>query len=134
MNISNYADLLEAARQQPEPQRLLFVFTQPELPDGYTEAQKQDFHAGRGGVLTPQMCTDKALDELGDFSDLVEESRHTGQDWKIVFVACLAGRAGIMPSTEDAQEPLKNMVNSIQNGVIANFLAYDRDGALVQFS
>lgn len=134
MNISNYADLLNAAKQQPEPQRLLFVFTQLELPEGYTEAQTQRFQAGTGGVLTPKMCTDKALDELGDFSDLVEESRHTGQDWKIVFVACLAGRAGIMPSTEDAQKPLKNMVNSIQNGVISNYLAYDRDGDLIRIS
>jgi hypothetical protein len=94
MNISNYADLLTAARQQPEPQRLLFVFTQPELPEGYTAAQNKGFEDGTGGVLTPQMCTDKALDELGDFADLVEESRHMGQDWKIVFVACLAGHAG----------------------------------------
>jgi len=38
MNISNFPDLLNAARQQPEPQRLLFVFTQSELPEGYTEA------------------------------------------------------------------------------------------------
>lgn len=134
MNITNYADLLNAARQQPEPQRLLFVFTLPEMPEGYTEAQVQSFHAGTGGVLTPQMCTDKALDELGDFSDLVEESRHTGQDWKIVFVACLAGRGGVMPSSEDAQEPLKTMIHSIQNGAISNYLAYDRDGELVLFS
>jgi hypothetical protein len=134
MNISNYADLLEAAKQQPEPQRLLFVFTQPELPEGYTAAQNQGFQDGTGGVLTPQMCTDKALDELGNFSDLVEESRLMGQDWKIVFVACLAGRAGAMPSSEEAQAHLKTMVNSIQNGAISKFLAYDRDGNLVQFS
>jgi hypothetical protein len=134
MNISNYADLLQAAKQQPEPQRLLFVFTQSELPEGQTETQTQRFQAGTGGVLTPKMCTDKALDELGDFSDLVKESRQTGQDWKIVFVACLGGCAGVMPSTEDAQEHLKKMVNSIQNGAISNYLAYDRDGDLVRFS
>ncbi|MFZ3040699.1 MAG: ribonucleotide reductase subunit alpha [Thiobacillus sp.] len=134
MNISNYADLLTAARQQPEPQRLFFVFTQPELPEGYAAAQNKGFQDGTGGVLTPQMCTDKALDELGDFADLVEESRHMGQDWKIVFVACLAGHAGGMPSSEEAQAHLKTMVNSIQNGAISNYLAYDRDGDLVQFS
>lgn len=134
MNISSYTDLLNAARQQPEPQRLLFVFTQAELPEGYTEAQTQRFQAGKGGVLTPKMCTDKALDELGDFSDLVTESRQTGQDWKIVFVACLAGRAGVMPSTEDAQEPLKRMVHSIENGAVSNYLAYDSDGNQVRFS
>ncbi|MHB1214332.1 MAG: ribonucleotide reductase subunit alpha [Thiobacillus sp.] len=134
MNITSYADLLNAARQQPEPQRLLFVFTQPELPEGYTDAQTHDFQAGTGGVLTPQMCTDKALDELGDFSDLVAESRQMGPDWKIVFVACLGGRGGVMPSSEEAQEHLKTMVNSIQNGAISTYLAYDCDGELVRVS
>jgi len=134
MNISNYADLLKAARQQPEPQRLLFVFTKPELPDGYTEAQNRDFEAGTGGVLTPQMCVDKALDELGDFSDLVKESRQMGPDWKIVFVASLPGHAGVMPSTEEAQEPLKKMIHSIQNGAISKYLAFDQDGDLIQIS
>lgn len=134
MNISSYADLLEAARQQPEPQRLLFVFAQAELPQSYTEVQSQQFQAGTGGVLTPRMSTDKALDELGEFSALVEESRRTGQDWKIVFVAALAGRVGVAPSTEDAQAPLKTMVNAIQNGAIANYLAFDCEGELVRFS
>ncbi|MBU2640788.1 MAG: ribonucleotide reductase subunit alpha [Thiobacillus sp.] len=134
MNISNYADLLAAARQQPEPQRLLFVFTRPELPDGYTEAQNQSFQAGTGGVLTPQMCVDKALDELGDFSALVDESRQMGPDWKIVFVASLPGRAGVMPSTDEAQEPLKTMIHSIQNGAISKYLAFDQDGDLVRVS
>lgn len=134
MRITSYADLLKAARQQPEPQRLLFVFTRPELPERYTEAQKRDFDAGKGGVLSPQMCTDKPLDELGEFSALVEESQQLGQDWQIVFVACLAGRAGLMPSTEEAQEPLKTMIHSIQNGAISNYLAFDRSGDPVQFS
>ena len=57
-----------------------------------------------------------------------------GQDWKIVFIACLAGRAGAMPSTEEAQTHLTTMVNSIQNGVISKYLAYDQDGNLVRFS
>ncbi len=133
MNISSYEDLLNAAKLQPEPQRFLFVFTQPELPDGYAEEQVQRFHAGQGGVLTPKMCTDKAFDELGDFSDLVTESHQTGQNWKIVFVACLSGRDGVMPSSEEAQEPLKKMVESIQNGAISNYLAYDQEGNQVRF-
>lgn len=134
MNITCYEDLLKAAGQQPEPQRFLFVFTQPELPDGYAEEQKRRFHAGQGGVLTPKMCVDKALHELGSFSDLVTESRQTGLDWKVVFVACLPGRAGVMPSADDAQEPLKKMVDSIQNGAVSGYLAYDSDGNQLQFS
>ena len=31
--ISNYQDLILATREQPEPQRLLFVFCRSELPD-----------------------------------------------------------------------------------------------------
>ena len=33
MNIASFDDLLVAARQQPEPQRLLFVFAGVELPN-----------------------------------------------------------------------------------------------------
>ncbi|PWB51767.1 MAG: ribonucleotide reductase subunit alpha [Nitrosomonadales bacterium] len=134
MNISSYEDLLQAARQQTEPQRFLFVFTQPELPPGYAEEQVKRFHEGRGGVLTPKMVTDKALDELGSFADLVEESRQTGEDWKVVFVACLGGHGGVMPTSEESQEPLKKMVESIQNGAVSNYLAYDRDGNQLRFS
>ena len=134
MNISSFADLLNAARQQPEPQRLLFVFTQPELPPDHTAEEARQFQAGKGGALTPKMVTDKAADELHDFTDLMEESRKTGQDWKIVFVAGLGGHGGVMPSPEEAQEPLKTMISSIQNGAFSKYLAFDRNGELVQFS
>jgi len=77
MNITNHADQLKAARQQPE------------LPDGDTEAQKRDFQAGTEGV---------------------------------------------MPSTEEAQDPLKTMIHSIQNGAISKYPAFDQAGDLVQIS
>lgn len=134
MNITSFADLLNAARQQPEPQRLLFVFTQPELPPGHSAEETRRFQAGIGGTLTPKMVTDKAAHELHSFSDLVEESGRTGQDWTIVFVAGLGGHGSIMPSSEDAQEPLKRMIASIQNGRVESYLAFDRSGNLVRFS
>ena len=40
MDISSFDDLLHAARLQPEPQRLLFVFVGVELPDDATPAQR----------------------------------------------------------------------------------------------
>lgn len=134
MDISNFANLLQAARQQPTPQRLLFVFTQPELPSSHTLAEARRFKAGKGGVLMPKMVTDKATYELRDFSGLVEESRGTGQDWTIVFVAGLGGHGGVVPSSDDAQEPLKRMIASIQNGMVEGHLAFDRSGNLVRFS
>jgi len=40
---SCFDDFLEAARQQPNPQRLLFVFAAAELPDKSTPEQQQRF-------------------------------------------------------------------------------------------
>lgn len=132
MNIANYDDLLKAAHQQTDPQRMLFVFTQSELPEDHDPAQAERFHSGRGGALTPIMYVDKKLDELSNFSDLVKESRQMGQPWKIVFVAALAGRNGVMPSDKEAQEALDIMVKSVQQGLISKFLAYDQDGTLIK--
>ncbi|MAA94368.1 MAG: ribonucleotide reductase subunit alpha, partial [Rheinheimera sp.] len=43
MNIESYADLIRAAGIQDEPQRLLFVFAKAELPNGFTDSQKNNF-------------------------------------------------------------------------------------------
>ncbi len=128
INISNFEKLLEAASQQNEPQRVLFVFTRAELPEDADEAEIEGFKSGRGGALVPVMCVDKALDELSDFQALVKESENTGQQWDVVFAACQAGRGGMMPTTEEAAQPLAMMVESIQQGGIARFLAFDRNG------
>jgi hypothetical protein len=119
---------------QADPQRLLFVFTRPELPENSSEAEKKSFNAGQGGNLTPVICVDKILDDLSDFSGLVEESKNTGQDWHIVFVTALAGHLGVMPSSAEAEPVLTKMVTSIQQGLIENFLAFDRQGNVVQFT
>lgn len=121
------------ARQQAEPQRLLFVFTRPELPDGHSKLEAERFHAGQGGTLTPIMTVDKTLDELGDFSDMVTESQKMGEQWKIVFIAALSGRNGVLPSISETQTTLDMMVKSIQQGIVSKFLAYDTNGQTVSF-
>lgn len=131
-NIINYDALLSAAAQQAEPQRLLFVFTQPELPEGHDKIEAQRFHAGQGGALNPIMYVDKTLEELSSFSALVAESQQMGQSWEIVFVAALSGRNGVLPSSAEAQATLEMMAKSVQMGAVSNFLAYDRDGNPVQ--
>lgn len=133
MNIASYDALLRAAAAQDEPQRMLFVFTQAELPDEHNPAEAQRFQAGQGGALTPIMYVDKTLDELSDFPDLVEESRQMGQEWHIVFVGALSGKNGILPGATEAQAAMDMMVKSIQQGAVSNFLAYDRKGALLKF-
>lgn len=133
MNILNFDDLLSAARQQPDPQLLLFVFAKAELPEGATAAQEEQFAAGGGGTLTPVLCVDKRPEELTDFPALVQESEQTGQQWDVVFVSSLSGHAGIEPTTEQAEQPLQMMVQAIHSGKIASLLALSRQGETLSF-
>ena len=132
MNISSYEDLLKAANKQPEPQRMLFVFTQAELPGEHTKGQQEEFKARKGGALTPVICVDKLASARVSFASLTEESRYTGKDWDIVFVACMSGKSGDITESAEAEEPLKEMVKSIQVGSIGNYLAFNREGEMVR--
>jgi hypothetical protein len=124
MNILSFDDLLRAAREQPEPQRLLFVFANAVLPDDSTPEQCTRFQAGQGGALAPLMSVDKSPEELGTF----------GHDWAIVFVASLPGRAGRPPTSKEADQPLQRMIESIKAGSIGSYLPFDRRGEPVLLS
>lgn len=128
MTISTFDDLLRAACQQQEPQRLLFVFARAELPSDSTPEQRARFDAGQGGALTPVMSVDKIPEELATFDALVEDSRQFGQDWAIVFVASLSGRGGRAPTSTEADQSLQRMVESIKAGSIGAFLPFNRQG------
>ena len=134
MDISNFDDLLRAARTQPEPQRLLFVFARAVLPDDSTPEQRARFEAGEGGALAPLMAVDRTPDDLGTFAALVEESRQFGADWAVVFVASLPGRAGRPPTSKEADQPLQRMIESIKAGSIGSFIPFDRRGEPVQLA
>jgi hypothetical protein len=134
MNISSFDDLLRAAREQSEPQRLLFVFASAVLPDDSTSEQRERFEAGQGGALTPLMSVDKSPEELAAFSVLLEESRQFGNDWAIVFVASLSGRDGRAPTSKEADQSLQRMIESIKAGSIGSFMPFDRRGEPVLLS
>ncbi|MEO8418472.1 MAG: ribonucleotide reductase subunit alpha [Methylophilaceae bacterium] len=134
MNISSFDDLLCAAREQPEPQRMLFVFANAVLPDDSTPEQRARYESGQGGALTPLMSVDKVPEELSTFAALVEESHHFGQDWTIVFVASLSGREGKEPTSEEADLALQRMIESINTGVFGSFIPFNRDGQIILFN
>ena len=133
MAISSFQDLLQAARNQPQPQRLLFVFAGVELPEDSTLEQRQRFEAGEGGALAPLMCVDKALHELTDFDTLVQESRALDPNWQMVFVAALAGDFNRLPSSADAEQPLQRMVEAVRGGAHQGFIPFNRQGQPVLF-
>jgi hypothetical protein len=134
MNISSFDELLRAAREQSEPQRLLFVFAETVLPDDSTAEQRARFEAGQGGALTPLMSVDKTPEELSTFAALVDESRQFGHDWAIVFVASLSGRDGRAPTSEEADRSLQRMIESIKTGLFATFIPFDRQGQPMLFN
>lgn len=128
MNISSFDDLLQAARQQPEPQRLLFVFAGAELPEGSTPEQRARFESGEGGALVPQMSVDKDPAALTTFEALVEESSGFAGNWAVVFVAGLSGRSGRAPTSAEADRSLTRMIEDIKTGSFGSYLPFDRLG------
>ncbi|UAW99834.1 ribonucleotide reductase subunit alpha [Halopseudomonas nanhaiensis] len=134
MHIHSYSDLINAARAQPEPQRLLFVFARAELPDGATEDQRLLFEQGEGGALAPVLCVDKTPQEAANFQTLIDESARTGMSWDVAFVSTMNGRGGIAPNSDEAEKPLRLMTEQIQAGIVSQFIAIDRRGNLLQLA
>lgn len=132
MLLNEFSDLLQAAHQQPVPQRLLLVFTAAELPHDATDEEKAHFERGEGGALAPVLCVDKLPQEVESFAALRDEATLTGIGWDILFVATMSGRRGVAPNSDEAVQPLKEMVEAIKGGRIGRFLAVTRAGELVQ--
>lgn len=132
MDIATFDDLLSAARAQPQPQRLLFVFAGIELPDDATPAQRKAFEQGEGGALVPKMCVDKAPEELASFAALAEEAKQFGAAWGMVFAAAMSGPGGRAPTSADASQPLERMVESIKQGRLDGFIPFDVQGQAVR--
>ena len=133
MNISTFDDLLCAARAQSEPQRLLFVFANAELPDDSTPEQRARFARGQGGALAPLMSVDKTPDELDSFAALAAESRKFGAGWAVVFAASLAGRDGRAPTGKEVDTALQFMIESIKTGAFGSYIPFDPQGQPMLF-
>ena len=129
---SHFHQLLQTAADQPQPQRLLFVFASAELPDQPTPEQRRRFLAGEGGALAPLMCVDKAPGDLPDFDALAAESRRAGPPWQVVFAAGLAGADGRPPTAARIESALEKMVNAVLLGVVGQFAAYNPSGEPIQ--
>lgn len=131
--IASFDDLLREAREQVEPQRLLFVFAKAGVPEDATDGQRARFEAGQGGTLTPLMCVDKSPEDLDSFAALVTDARQFGEVWDIVFAAALSGRGTAAPTSSEAEQALQGMVESIKSGAIGRFIPFDAHGRPVRF-
>jgi hypothetical protein len=132
MDIIHFNDLLVAARQQTDAQRLLMVFASASLPAGATAEQRARFEAGESGELTPLMCVDKDPAALVDFAALQSEALSMGQDWALVFAAALSGQGGLAPTATQVDAALTRMVEAVKSGHLTGMIAFDRQGEAVQ--
>jgi hypothetical protein len=126
MDIASFDDLLRAARTQPRPQRLLFVFAAAVMPDAPTPAQRAAVEAGEGGALEPLMCVDKSPDDLAGWDALLAESRAAGPAWQVVIVAAMD--AADARATDAA---LERLVAAVREGRLAGLLPLDRQGRVL---
>lgn len=132
MHITTFEDLLQAARQQPEPQSLLLVFVGATLGDDATPEQRARFEAGEAGELAPLMCVDKSPQDLADFASLAAEADAVAAHWVLVFAAALSGHAGQAPAAAQVQAALQRLVEGVRDGDFGNSIAFDRAGQAVQ--
>ncbi len=131
MELSHFDDLLAAARQQREPQRLLLVFASASLPEGATPEQRERFEAGLAGEIAPLMCVDKDPAELEDFGALCAEAAALGQPWSLVFAAALGAAPGRRLDAATVNAALERMVESVKSGRLQGLVPFDRAGDAV---
>lgn len=135
MSISSFEDLLKAAAQQPEPQRMLFVFVAKGPPDDRSAEHAASFRAGTGGTLTPIMCVDKAMTEIDSFAGLAKESEAMGQHWDIVLATYLPGSQGAAPSATKIDQELDIMIDAVKTGnELWRYAAFDHSGDPLQIT
>ncbi|MBV1920224.1 MAG: hypothetical protein KUG73_06055 [Pseudomonadales bacterium] len=120
--ISNFSELLKAAEDQQEPQRLLFLFAKAEK----TKKKKNKSH--QKGTITPVMCVDKLPSEITDFDSFVVEADSISKEWDFMLTAGLNGKDGVAPTTEEAEPYLNQMTNQLASGQdISQFVIFDRE-------
>lgn len=120
--INNFNDLLNAAKEQVEPQRLLLMFAKTQCDDENL----------KGGLITPTMCIDKLPEEISSFQGLITEADGVSTEWDFIFVGGLSGKNNTAPTSEEAESHLTRMTNQLATGEgLAMYLIFDRNEQLI---
>jgi len=121
--VSNFQSLITAAKQQNQPQRLLFLFAKAETEENDKKKSKQ-----HRGTLSPLMCVDKLPEELTTFAAFSEEADNISPDWDFMLAVGLSGQNGIAPTTEEAEPFLNQMVDNLTAGQdLTQYVIFDRE-------
>ncbi|PCI72011.1 MAG: ribonucleotide reductase subunit alpha [Gammaproteobacteria bacterium] len=118
---SNFKKMIDAAKAQEQPQRILIMLAK-------SEVEENDKEKGMSGTITPVICVDKTPDEITSFEDFIKEADSINSDWDMMFIAGLSGENNEMPTPEDADPILNQMVNNLMSGQdLSRYLVLDRN-------
>lgn len=119
--LGEFTKLIEAAKQQEQPQRLLMLFARAE------SGKKKSSSTHQSGTVTPVMCVDKLPEEISSFEALIKEADSISNEWSFVLIAGLGGNDGVAPPTEAAEPYLNQMANDVVMGQdLTNYTILDR--------
>lgn len=123
--ISSFSELVNAALQQEDAQRLLMLFAN-------AESTTKKATSTQHGTINPVMCVDKLPGDIASFDQLVVEADGMSKDWNLILVAGLSGKGDRAPTTEEADPFLNQMANDLTAGLnIAKYVVFDRSGNAV---
>lgn len=119
--MSKFQELLTMARYQPEPVKLLMMFTKADIESANNNVNK--------GFIEPRMCVDKLPQELSDYTTLCKEADVINPDWDLVFITSI--NANVESSIID--KSMKSMVSDVQTGKNTSmYVVLDRQDNLVE--
>tara|TARA_R110001592_G_scaffold324870_3_gene604608 strand:+ start:272 stop:661 length:390 start_codon:yes stop_codon:yes gene_type:complete len=119
--VSNFQSLITAAKQQSQPQRLLFLFAKAETEDTKQSNQQH-------GTISPLMCVDKLPEELTTFAAFSDEADDISPDWDFMLAVGLSGQNGEAPSSDDAEPFLNQMISNLTAGQdLSQYVIFDRE-------
>lgn len=118
--MSTFTQLLDTAKAQTEPQRLLFLIAKTET----SGKAKNDLQRG---TISPVMCVDKLPEELTDFKHFTHEADQITKDWDLILIAGISGENGEAPDTLSVEPILNKMANDLMQGQeLSRYLILDR--------
>lgn len=130
--IETFDDLLEMARSEPVPVRLLTVLVRAE-PVMQADSDGNEVSIDGEGMLTPLMVKSHAVEDIAGFEFLRAEADAGKKDWAFIMVGVLPGQPGQPPPDDHVDEQLKNMARAIHAGSgLDRYLFFERNGDPVQ--
>lgn len=124
--MKNFDEILKAAHNETQPQRLLLLFAKASPMKGPQKTSHQS------GTIVPVMCVDKLPEEIASFDALLREADSITTQWDFVLVGSISGKDGAPPSSEEADPHLHKMSNDLANGMdLSRYAILDRKQQII---